>query len=142
MGFILSYDQGLAFGDCLLLSALLHRPHKAAGYTVPTATAPLRGLLHCLPCVAKMKEANNLQMADLGGHSSEWPWQINMICARPYILRSFILSVLTCHRVPHSYHQLNHFTFNYCLILTAIVFIAFLPGVELVSGVRFQIRTR
>ena len=48
----------------MLLSALLHRPCKAAGYTVPTATAPLRGLLHCLPCVAKLKEANNHRMAD------------------------------------------------------------------------------
>ena len=60
-------DQGLPFGDCLLLSALLHRPCKAAGYAVPTATAPLCGLLHCLPCVAKLKEANNHQMADPGG---------------------------------------------------------------------------
>ena len=31
---------------------------------MPTATAPLCGLLHCLPCVAKLKEANNHQMAD------------------------------------------------------------------------------
>ena len=57
-------DQSRPFGDCLFLSALLHRPRKAAGYTVPTATAPLRGLLHCLPCVARLKEANNHQMAD------------------------------------------------------------------------------
>ena len=57
-------EQGLPFGDCLLLSALLHRPRKAAGYAVPTATAPLCGLLHCLPCVARLKEANNHRMAD------------------------------------------------------------------------------
>ena len=57
-------SQGLPFGDCLLLSALLNRPRKAAGYAVPTATAPLCGLLHCLPCVARLKEANNHQMAD------------------------------------------------------------------------------
>ena len=31
---------------------------------MPTATAPLCGLLHCLPCVARLKEANNHQMAD------------------------------------------------------------------------------
>ena len=51
-------NQGRPFGDCLLLSALLHRPCKAAGYAVPTATAPLHGLLHCLPCVARLKEAS------------------------------------------------------------------------------------
>ena len=60
------FEQRLPFGDCLLFSALLHRPCKAAGYTVPTATAPLRGLLQCLPCVARLKEANNHRMADPG----------------------------------------------------------------------------
>ena len=50
--------------NVFFFSALLHRPRKAAGYAVPTATAPLRGLLHCLPCVARLKEANNHQMAD------------------------------------------------------------------------------
>ena len=49
------HEQGRPLGDCLLLSALLHRPRKAAGYAVPTATAPLCGLLHCMACVARLK---------------------------------------------------------------------------------------
>ena len=64
--YLLCSDQGLPFGDCLLLSASLHRLRKAAVYAVPTATAPLCGLLHCSPCVARLKEGNNHQMADPG----------------------------------------------------------------------------
>ena len=45
-------------------SALLHRPHKAAGYAVPTATAPLRGLLHCVACVAMLKKENIRPVGD------------------------------------------------------------------------------
>ena len=43
------------WANVFIFSALLHRPCKAAGYTVPTATAALRGLLHCVACVARLK---------------------------------------------------------------------------------------
>ena len=49
--------QGRPFGDCLLLSALLHRPHKAAGYAVPTATAPLHGLQALLALCSKAERS-------------------------------------------------------------------------------------
>ena len=39
------------WGDIFFFSALLHRPCKAAGYAVPTATGALCGLLHCVACV-------------------------------------------------------------------------------------------
>ena len=43
------------WANVFFFSALLHRPCKAAGYAVPTATAALRGLLHCVACVARLK---------------------------------------------------------------------------------------
>ena len=63
----------------MLLSALLHRPRKAAGYAVPTATAPLCDLLYCLPCVARLKEANNHQIADPGCASEQ---KSSMVCLK------------------------------------------------------------
>ena len=38
------------WANVFFFSALLHRPCKAAGYAVPTATAALCGLLHCVAC--------------------------------------------------------------------------------------------
>ena len=35
------------WANVFFFSALLHMPRKAEGYAVPTATAPLCGLLHC-----------------------------------------------------------------------------------------------
>ena len=43
------------WANVFFFSALLHRPRKAADYAVPTATAPLCGLLHCVACVARLK---------------------------------------------------------------------------------------
>ena len=47
--------QGRPLYDCLLFSALCSRPRKAAGYAVPTASAALCGLLHCMAYVARVK---------------------------------------------------------------------------------------
>ena len=77
--------------DVFFFSASLHRPCKAAGYTVPTATAPLRGLLHCLPCVARLKEANNHQMADPG--CSTYKSGFSLTCATPISASLFTAAV-------------------------------------------------
>ena len=46
------------WANVFFFSALLHRPRKAAGYTVQQCTAchaALHGLLHCVACVARLK---------------------------------------------------------------------------------------
>ena len=45
------------WANVFFFSAMLHRPRKAAGYALPTATAPQApcGLLHCVACVARLK---------------------------------------------------------------------------------------
>ena len=43
-----SSGQSLPLGKCFLLFSLATQPRKAACYAVPTATAPLCGLLHCV----------------------------------------------------------------------------------------------
>ena len=55
-------------GSLIAFFSLATQAGKAAGYAVPTTTAPLRGLLHCLACVAKLKKENNDPMALSDGH--------------------------------------------------------------------------
>ena len=56
--------------NIFFFSALLHMPRKAAGYAVPTCTAPLCGLLHCVACVAGLKKENISPVGDSGLHTT------------------------------------------------------------------------
>ena len=56
------------WANVFFFSALLHRPRKAAGYAVPTATTSLCGLLHRVAYVARLKK----NISPVGGSGRDY----------------------------------------------------------------------
>ena len=86
---------------------MLHRPRKAAGYAVPTATAPLCGLLHCMACVARLKKENTLPVRDFVCEISSFLRHFdNVVKEYTYLFGNVLISVACAELYPDKF-ELN-----------------------------------